>query len=152
MSNTEQKNKTGEQRRGTTKRKKKSSNGALRAIGRVLLILLETVLLICLGLYSVMFVLAKGPSVTARNMFVSSVRETSAIKFLANIYFSPEEIEEIERVEETVEFAPTDTSLITIETGSTATENREGWTDVHGVFHPDEDSDGIIIEEVKGRG
>lgn len=152
MSNTELKNRTGEQRRGAAGRRKKSSCGALRAIGRVLLILLETVLLICLGLYGVMFVLAKGPSETARNMFVSSVRETSAIKFLANLYFTPEEIAEIERVEESVEFAPTDTSLITIETSPGATENREGWTDVHGVFHPDEDSDGIIIEEVKGRG
>ena len=94
MSNTELKNKSGEQRRGTARRKRKSSNGALRAIGRVLLILLETVLLISLGLYGVMFVLAKGPSETARNMFVSSVRETSAIKFLANLYFTPEEIEE----------------------------------------------------------
>ena len=151
MSNTELKKKTNEQRRGTSS-KKKASNGAFRVVGRVLLILLETVLLICLGLYCVMFVLAKGPSVTARNMFVSSVRETSAIKFLANIYFTPEEIAEIERVEETVEFAPTDTSLITIETGHAATVAGDGWTDVHGVFHADEDGDGIIIEPVKGRG
>ena len=38
-----------------------------------------------------MFVLAKGPSPTARDLFVRSVRETSAIGFLANIYFTDEE-------------------------------------------------------------
>jgi len=152
LSNTDLKNKTAEQSRGASPKKKKKSGGALRVVGRVLLILLETVLLICLGLYSVMYILAKGPSETARNLFVTSVRETSAIKFLADIYFTPEEITAIETVKETVEFAPTDTSLITIDTSPAVTENRDGWTDVHGVFHPDEDGDGIIIEEVKGRG
>ena len=36
-------------------------------------------LLLAGGLYGVMYVLAKGPSPTARDMFVRSVRETSAI-------------------------------------------------------------------------
>ena len=121
-------------------------------IGRIFLLLLETLLLICLALYSIMYVLAKGPSETARDLFVTSVRETSAIKFLADIYFTPEEIAEIETVKETVDFAPTDTSLITISTDPAATENGLGWTDVRGVFHPDDDSDGIIIEPVKGKG
>jgi exopolysaccharide biosynthesis protein len=124
----------------------------LRVIGRLLLLVLETLLLICLALYGIMYVLARGPSETARDMFVTSVRETSAIKFLADIYFTPEEIAEIEAVKETVDFAPTDTSLITINTEHPVTENGEGWTDVHGVFHPDEDADGIIIEPVKGKG
>lgn len=42
--------------------------------------------------YSVMFVLAKGPSPTASTLFVRSVMETSAAKFLARIYFTEEEI------------------------------------------------------------
>ena len=144
--------KTADKRNRQDAPKKKNSGGALRVIGRIFLLLLETLLLICLALYSIMYVLAKGPSETARDLFVTSVRETSAIKFLANIYFTPEEIAEIETVRETVEFAPTDTSLITISTDPTVTENGEGWTDVHGVFHPDEDADGIIIEPVKGKG
>ena len=110
--------KTAEKRnREGVPKKKKRSGRALRVIGRILLLLLETLLLICLALYSIMYVLAKGPSETARDLFVTSVRETSAIKFLANIYFTPEEIAEIETVKETVDFAPTDTSLITISTG-----------------------------------
>ena len=152
MSNTEMKNRTEKPADRASSGKRKRSNRALRAAGRALLILLETVLLIAIGLYSVMYVLAKGPSVTARNMFVSSVRETSALKFLANIYFTPEEIAEIVAVKQTDEYAPTDTSLITIRTPSEGEENPDGWVDAFGVVHPDEDGDGIIIEEVKGRG
>ena len=132
--------------------KKRSSGRVLRVIGRFLLLLLETLLLICLALYGIMYVLAKGPSETARDLFVTSVRETSAIKFLANIYFTPEEIAEIETVKETMEYAPTDTSLITISADPASPEEKDGWTDVHGVFHPDDDSDGVIIEPVSGRG
>ena len=135
-----------------TRKKASAARRALRVLGRILLLVLETLLLICLALYGIMYVLAKGPSETARDLFVTSVRETSAIKFLANIYFTPEEIAEIETVKETMEFAPTDTSLITINTDSSETQNKDGWTDVHGVFHPDDDGDGIIIEPVKGKG
>ena len=150
MSKSETKNR----RQGAPRRArgKSSSRRALRVIGRVLLVLLETLLLICLALYGVMYVLAKGPSETARDLFVTSVRETSAIKFLANIYFTPEQIAAIETVKETMEYAPTDTSLITISTEPAAEADKEGWTDAHGVFHPDEDGDGIIIEPVKGKG
>jgi len=40
-----------------------------RFVGRFVLILLETVLLLAVALYGVMFVLAKGPSPTARDVF-----------------------------------------------------------------------------------
>lgn len=152
MSTTAEKNRTTAPARRTGKKKKSRSGRVLRGIGRTLALLLETLLLLCLGLYGIMYVLAKGPSETARKLFVTSVRETSALKFLANIYFTPEEIANIETVSETVDYAPTDTSLITIGTEHTTGENGEGWTDAHGVFHPDEDGDGIIIEPVKGRG
>ena len=138
--------------RGKKKKKRSAARRALRVLGRILLVLIETLLLLCLALYGIMFVLAKGPSTTARDLFVTSVRETSAIKFLADIYFTPEEIAEIETVKETIEYAPTDTSMITISTDPAAAANRDGWTDAHGVFHPDEDRDGIIIEPVKGKG
>ncbi len=152
MSNSDKKSIQEGTKRPVKKKKETTARRVLRVLGRILLLLLETLLLICVGLYGIMFVLAKGPSETARDLFVTSVRETSAIKFLANIYFTEEEIAEIEAVKETVEFAPTDTSLITINTDPSAATNKDGWTDVHGVFHPDEDADGIIIEPVKGKG
>ena len=152
MSNTEKKRIQEDAKRPAKRRGDPASRRVLRALGKILLLVLETVLLVCIALYGIMYVLAKGPSVTARNMFVSSVRETSAIKFLANIYFTPEEIAEIESVRETEEYAPTDTSLITIDVENSTTVTKEGWTDARGVFHPDEDGDGIIIEPVKGSG
>lgn len=63
--------------------------------GRVGIIIMTLLVAAVIGLYSVMLVLAKGPSPTARNLFVQSVMETSAAKFLARMYFSEEEIDEI---------------------------------------------------------
>lgn len=128
----------------------KPTGGALAAmiLARTGFILVETVLLVVFVLYSVMFILAKGPSVTARELFVRSVRETSAVGFLANIYLSDEEIAEIENVQQIEEFRETDTSLVTI-TKPAETDNgpvADEWGFV------DEDGDGIIIDEVKGEG
>lgn len=117
-------------------------------LARTGIVLLETVLLVVLLLYGVMFVLAKGPSVTARELFVRSVRETSAVGFLANIYLSDEEIAAIDSAEEVEEFQETDTSLVTI---TKPAETNEGpVADEWGFI--DEDGDGIILDEVKGEG
>ena len=55
----------------------------LRFAGHAGIVLLTLVVFVVAGLYSVMLVLAKGPSPTARDLFVRSVMETSAVKFLA---------------------------------------------------------------------
>lgn len=120
---------------------------ALYVLGKIGLILLETVLLLTVTLYGVMYVLAKGPSPTARDLFVRSVRETSAIGFLANIYFTDDEIAEIESAQEIEEYAETDTSLITI---TKPDENVGPVADEWGLI--DEDGDGIILEKVHGEG
>ena len=112
--------------------------------GKVMLFLLETLLLLSIALYGLMFVLAKGPSPTARDLFVRSVRETSAVGFLANLYFTEEEIAAIEGTAEDI-YEETDTSLITIAQSET-TEGADAWGLV------DEDGDGIILETVKGEG
>ena len=123
----------------------------LKVLGRSMLVLLETVVLLVVVLYSVMYILAKGPSPTARDLFVLSVRETSAVGFLADIFFTPEQIAAIEAKEEVEEYRDTDTSLIVIpsepngdqtDTGPVA----DGW----GLL--DEDGDGIIIDPVRGEG
>ena len=121
-----------------------------KLLGKLLLILLETVLLLVVALYGVMYVLAKGPSPTARELFVRSVRETSAIGFLAELYLSEEEIAQIEASRDQVEeYVQTDTSLITIQ--QPEQQDEEGpKADAWGLV--DEDGDGIILEEVKGEG
>lgn len=121
-------------------------------LGRFALLLIETVLLVAMLLYGVMYVLAKGPSPTARDMFVMSVRETSAIGFLANLYFTDEEIAQIEANKNSGEYVETDTSLININTEPAGTEDdgQGPKADAWGLV--DEDGDGIIIDNVKGEG
>lgn len=111
---------------------------------RVLGILLTTLLLLCLFLYGVMYILCKGPSATARDLFVRSVRETSAIGFLAGMYLSDEEIAAIESGTGGSELESTDVSLITVNA-----EKPEGpVTDAWG--YTDEDQDGLILVPVAG--
>lgn len=121
-------------------------------IGKIAIVLLETVLLLVIALYGVMYVLAKGPSPTARDLFVMSVRETSAIGFLADIYLTEEEIAEIEAGREVAEYVETDTSLITIANPADSAQVEESGpvADEWGLI--DEDGDGIIVEGVKGEG
>ncbi len=138
------------------KRKKKQSLGVriLAVIGKIILIVIETVLLVALGLYGVMFVLCKGPSETARDQFVMSVRETSAIGFLADFFFTPEEIEAIEAKGNDVYIPPTDTSLVTIAAKEPEQQQQQQAAgpvaDEWGLV--DEDGDGIIVQEVHGSG
>lgn len=117
----------------------------LKVLGKSLLILLETVVLLVITLYGVMFILAKGPSPTARDIFVMSVRETSAVGFIADIFFTPEEIAAIEAQTEE-EYVDTDTSLII--KPSEGQNNSGPVADQWGLI--DEDGDGIILEKVNG--
>ena len=124
-----------------------------KIFGRTLIVLLETVLLLALILYGAMYVLAKGPSPALRDIFVQSVRETSAIGFLADLYLTEEEIAAIEAKQEP-EFEGTDTSLIQIPTAPAQdAENSEDLgpqPDAWGLI--DEDGDGIIVEEIHDDG
>ena len=126
---------------------KKPSHGKRfgRFLGRLLCVLLVTLLLLVAGLYGVMYILTKGPSPTARDRFVLSVRETSAIGFLANLYLSDEEIEEIESGRTAEIFDETDATLINISSESSDS-NADAWGFV------DDDGDGIILDVVKGEG
>ena len=125
-------------------------------LGKVILVILETFLLLFIALYGVLFVLAKGPSPTARDLFVMSVRETSAMGWVANIFFTDDEIAKIENPREIDEYIEIDTSLIQIpqETdpvdGENEGEAQGPKADAWGLI--DEDGDGIIVEEVKGEG
>jgi len=119
-----------------------------RFITKTLLLLAETVVLAAVILYAVMFVLAKGPSPTIQKLFVNSVKETSAVGFLADLYLSENEIAALEAVKETEEYDPTDMSLFTEEavTSEGSGPQRDAWGLV------DEDGDGIIIDRVYGEG
>ena len=122
----------------------------LKIILTTLLFIFETLLLVVALLFGVMYVLAKGPSKSASDTFAMSVRETSAIGFLADIFYTPEQIAEIE-ARNTVVFEETDTSLVTLPSPAPEVTEDEGpVADAWGLV--DEDGDGIIISEVHGSG
>ena len=113
---------------------------------RFFIFLLVTILILAAFLYGVMYTVCKGPSETAAALFVRSVRETSAIGFLAELFFTEDEIAEMEAAEE-LPVDVTDTTLITISAGS-GKEGAEPVTDQWGFC--DEDGDGLIYEVIHG--
>ena len=128
---------------------KKFIRKLLRALGvfllrtiAVLAVILVTTAIFLLG---VVFVLTKGPSETARDQFVRSVKETSAIGFLADIFLSPEEVDAIVNPPVAVIEDKTDTSLVEI---SIPAENAGPTADAWG--YVDEDGDGLILVPIKG--
>lgn len=93
--------------------KKSSKTGLI--VKRVFAVIGITLLMLVVFLYFVMFVLVKGPSERAKELFVLSVKESSAGGFLANIYLSNDEIlaiQEANKIEDTTEV--TDTSIVSI--------------------------------------
>ncbi|MBQ8768910.1 MAG: phosphodiester glycosidase family protein [Oscillospiraceae bacterium] len=138
-----------------TRRRKQKNSGmqkALTVLATVFILLLETVLLLTGALYGVMYVLAKGPSPTARDLFIRSVRETSAVGFLANIYYTEAEIQQLIGSSDIVpDYDETDSSLIQIPQPKPDDDQPDTpETDAWGLT--DEDGDGIIVEEVRGEG
>lgn len=64
----------------------------LKWVNRILITLLVTLVILVGGIYALMCVLVYGPSRKAGELFVMSVRETSAIGFLAEWFYTEEEI------------------------------------------------------------
>ena len=66
-----------------------------KAVGRTLLVLLTTVLAIALALVVIVASIIHGPSPSARDTFVTTVLESGNLKFLATMFLSEDEINEI---------------------------------------------------------
>ena len=62
----------------------------LRFLGRSLSVILVTILIMAIFLTGVILLLSKGPSLKARDQFVRSVNETSAIGFLSEFFLTEE--------------------------------------------------------------
>ncbi len=82
---------------------------------RIIVVILTTVLFALFGLMTVLLIINYGPSDRAHKLFVNSVRETSAIGFLADWFTTPEELERI-LSENTIEEIDdvTDVSMVVI--------------------------------------
>ena len=139
----------------------KAPRSRLQKVGtglvKALAFLLVTILLITIGLYGVMWVLMKGPSPSAQRLFTLSVRETSAVGFLANLYLTEDEIAKIVNGDETsTKGETTNASLITI---TNSAQGSKPQTSPGGELGSSEEiptstasasADGIKIEKIKG--
>lgn len=74
----------------------KKTTSAKTIIGRFFAVFFTLLLVIIVAFFGLITVICKGPSPTIRDLFVTTVMETSAAKILARIYFSDEEIAEIQ--------------------------------------------------------
>ena len=63
---------------------------------RSLLCFFTTIVVLVVGILGATTIFCCGPSTQARDLFVTTVMETSAAKFLARIYFTEEEIKQIQ--------------------------------------------------------
>lgn len=121
--------------------KKRTGTGRkiLKGVSYALLTLVATLVILCGGIYALMCMLVYGPSKTAQEQFVMSLRETSAIGFIANWFFTEEEVTAIiekNSIKDTD--AITNTSLVTTVSGTVADSGGE------------EQGEDIEIIDVKG--
>jgi len=101
-----------------TYRRATGGSAALRFIGRFSFFVFWTVLLTAVVLLGVIWVMEKGPSPTMTATFCRSMRETSAIRWIPNIFLTDEEIDALKSQNtENVETEAVNTSLIHIAQG-----------------------------------
>ena len=125
--------------RAEKKEKQEKPAGRLTAgkiAGRALLVLLTAVLTVVLALVVIVVSILHGPSPSARDTFVTTVLESGNLKFLATMFLSDEEINEIVSRTSMAEMA-TDIDEDLIATDAT----------VEGNF----DENGVEIQQVNGR-
>ena len=95
-------------------------------IGRFFAILGITLLCLMLCLLGIIWVLERGPSPTVTGMFTRSVRETSAIRWISNIFLTDEELNEYKSVStEDLATESVNTSLIHVEKAAKRRESGE---------------------------
>lgn len=71
--------------------------------GRIAIVLASALLFAVIALYSLCFVIAKGPSVTVRNLLVLSAKQASATKWVPALFLDGDTIDEILAGSEKVE-------------------------------------------------
>lgn len=78
--------------RENSKAKHATASGGIKKAFLYFLSFLLAALLCCVG---IIFIFEKGPSPSARNIFVATVTQTSAAKFTARMFLDKDEVEEI---------------------------------------------------------
>ena len=138
------------------RRRKARRKRAGVVIDRIFGFLMATVIVVGLACLGLEYVLVKGPSPALRDTFVMTMLETRRFGFIPRIFLTQQEVEEIralKSVHQNVDFDPT---LIQIASENEGEENPAQPVDGQSTGSPyglvDEDGDGLILEEVHGRG
>ena len=122
----------------------KRERKAGRIVGRTLLVLLVTVLLLALLLVGVVFVALRGPSTTVQELLTRTLKETSAADFIPDLFLSEERVAEIMSYRDTeTDTEEQDISLVTVHSPQDA---ETGEADAEPEFGPD----GINLVGVTG--
>lgn len=103
---------------GANHRPVKKKKGVGSTIGKVLITALITLIFLVIACIGVIFILEKGPSETAKTLFVTSANESSAMGFLSTMFLSQEEVDEImekTKMKEIGEGETNDDSLIEVD-------------------------------------
>ncbi|MGN0678888.1 MAG: phosphodiester glycosidase family protein [Oscillospiraceae bacterium] len=110
---------------------------------RILLALFTAVLVVAVALLGVIFVFEKGPSRAARNIFCITCLETSALKWVPNIFLSDAEVAEIASSNSIISTEElTNTDLVQIPDNTSPNSPKDE--------NVDPDGDGIDIFDIKG--
>ena len=128
------------------KPKRNIGKAILRFFFRLLALVLVTALVLCAVLLGAIYITVRGGSDAARERFVLSVKETSAIGFLADLFLSPEEVDAIVNRPVVDVQVETDTSLVEISQPEPQPDGPQA--DAWG--YVDEDGDGLILVPIKG--
>lgn len=117
-----------------------------KVLMRILLVVITFLVVTVGGAYYTLYCICHGPSESARDLFVSTILETGALKFLASWYFSEEEILAITNrngMGQTMEEVNTDLIVIGGPEDSTVEEQEDPEFDF--------DENGIALVELAGR-
>ena len=121
-------------------------------LDRIFGFLLATVIVFGLTGLGVEYILIKGPSPALKETFVMTMLETRRFGFIPRIFLTQDEVDEYRNRRAYHEDVVSDPSLIQIPNRNedgTLPQTEDG-SDPYGLV--DEDGDGVIIEEVKGKG
>ncbi len=123
---------TGSVKRVRSRRRRRRGRAVRRVVGRIFAVLGVLLLAFVLLVVGAVTVICRGPSTSAAEVFVNTVMETSAAKFVARIYYSEDEVDAILR-----KYSVIETNEITQPTQP---------------FEPlpEEEKGDIIVEEVLG--
>ena len=131
------------------KKEEKTSRKVLTIVGDVFAVIGTTIGMLLVGIYAIMLICTHGPSKIARDLFVLSVRETSAVGFLANMVCSKSQIAAIEAANKVIDIGGVSDSTLIQFTDKDGKDEPPSDLEDEGL-KPYHEKDGIMFYEVSG--